>query len=75
MIDPTILIEQYTTIFVIGIIVIGVWDAVWKGLGLWASARNKQLAWFLLIFVLNTMGILPIVYLVWFQKKRIIFKK
>lgn len=74
MIDPAIFIEQYTTIFVIGIIVISVWDAIWKGLGMWAAARNKQIGWFILIFILNTVGIFPIIYLVWFQKKRIIFK-
>jgi len=47
-----------------------IWDAVWKGIALWKSAKNNQLKWFIAIFLLNTVGILPIVYLKFFQKKR-----
>lgn len=46
------------------------WTAVWKGIGMWKSARNNQRNWFIAMLVLNTMGILPIIYLTWFQKKR-----
>jgi len=45
------------------------WDLVWKGVGLWKAARNNQQKWFVAILVVNTMGILPIVYLKFFQKK------
>jgi len=57
-------------IFLIGIIIlVGIWDTVWKAVGMWKSARNKQLAWFICILIFNTLGILPIIYIVWFQKK------
>jgi len=46
-----------------------IWTAVWKGIGLWKSGRNNQLPWFVAMFILSTAGLLPIVYLVWFQKK------
>jgi len=46
------------------------WSLIWKGLALWKCGRNKQLAWFIVILVLNTAGILEIIYLLWFQKKR-----
>lgn len=46
-----------------------IWEAVWKGIALWKSGRNNQLAWFICVLVINTVGILPIIYLVWFQKK------
>ncbi|HDP73937.1 MAG TPA: hypothetical protein ENN46_03225 [Candidatus Woesearchaeota archaeon] len=49
--------------------VLMVWEAVWKGIGLWKSGRNNQLIWFIFIFIFNTMGILPIVYLAFFQRK------
>jgi methionyl-tRNA synthetase len=52
-----------------GIVAIMIWTAIWKGIGLWRAGNQKQLAWFVVMFVLNTAGILPIVYLVWFQKK------
>ncbi|MDA8093803.1 MAG: DUF5652 family protein [Betaproteobacteria bacterium] len=40
-----------------------VWDLVWKGLGLWRAARRGQTLWFICMLALNTVGILPIVYL------------
>ena len=58
----------------IGLIVfiVSLWDIVWKGLALWKSGRNNQNYWFIAILVLNTAGILPIIYLLFFQKgKRI----
>ena len=52
------------------IIVLAIWEGVWKVIGMWKSARNDQLAWFICIAVFNTAGILPIVYILFFQKKR-----
>ncbi len=52
------------------IAVLILWSAVWKGLGLWKSAKNNQLYWFIAMFIINTAGILPIVYIVWLVKKR-----
>ncbi len=46
-----------------------VWTMVWKGIALWYAGKNKQKAWFVALFVLNTLGILPIVYLIWFKPK------
>lgn len=45
-----------------------IWSMIWKGLGLWKSGRNNQLTWFVVMFLINSAGILPIVYLIWFQK-------
>jgi hypothetical protein len=42
---------------------------VWKGLALWRASQYKQKYWFVAILVLNTIGILEIVYLTWFVKK------
>lgn len=47
-----------------------IWEAVWKAIGLWKSARNNQLIWFIAIIIINSVGILPIIYLVFFQKKK-----
>jgi len=51
------------------IIFLFVWDTVWKIIAMWKSARNNQLAWYILIIILNTVGILPIIYL-WLQRKK-----
>ena len=52
------------------LILLALWDGVWKAIGMWKSARNNQLPWFICIAIFNTAGILPIIYLVWCQKDR-----
>lgn len=39
------------------------WSLFWKGLALWHSAKRKQPWWFVIILILNTLGILEIIYL------------
>ena len=43
--------------------VLAIWEAVWKIVAIWKSARNNHLAWFICIIVFNTIGILPIIYI------------
>ena len=40
-----------------------VWSIVWKGFALWHSSRNKQVVWFVILLLVNTLGILEIIYL------------
>ena len=58
-----------TIAMMIWLIPLIIWSVIWKGLALWKSARNNQLAWFVVMLVLNTAGILEIVYLLFFQKE------
>ncbi|MBI2474850.1 hypothetical protein HYV69_00265 [Candidatus Uhrbacteria bacterium] len=60
---------QFDTSTLAWLIPLAIWEAVWKGIALWKSGRNNQLKWFIAILVLNTVGILPIVYIKFFQKK------
>jgi len=46
-----------------------IWEGVWKLIALWKSARNDHLAWFICIAIFNTIGILPIIYLLIYRKK------
>ena len=50
------------------IIPLAVWDGVWKLIAMWKSARNNELAWFICLAIFNTVGILPILYILFFQK-------
>ena len=50
------------------IVLLAIWDGVWKLIALWKSARNNQLAWFVCLAIFNTVGILPILYILCFQK-------
>jgi methionyl-tRNA synthetase len=49
------------------IAVIAVWTIIIKGYALWHAARNSQKWWFIALLVINTVGILEIIYLVWFR--------
>jgi len=46
-----------------------IWSLTWKALGLWRAARTGSKAWFIAILVVNTLGILEILYLYVFSKK------
>jgi len=46
------------------------WSLLWKGLSLWHSSKNDQRNWFIVLLVLNTVGLLDIVYLFKFAKKK-----
>ncbi|MBW3022999.1 hypothetical protein KY308_02760 [Candidatus Woesearchaeota archaeon] len=50
-------------------VVLMIWSAVWKAIALWKAGRNNQLAWYIVLFIVNTVGILEIIYLLAFQKK------
>lgn len=39
------------------------WGLFWKGLGLWHSARHGNYRWFVAMFLVNTFGILELIYL------------
>ena len=40
-----------------------VWSLVWKGLALWKAAKAGSKPWFIIILIVNTFGILEIIYL------------
>ncbi len=50
-----------------------IWSLIWKGIALWKSARAGQTAWFVCLLVINTIGILEIIYISFFQKKSALF--
>jgi len=44
------------------------WTLVWKGLALWHAARRGEQWWFMILLVINTLGILEIIYLFFVAK-------
>lgn len=46
-----------------------IWETVWKMIALWKSARNSHLSWFIFIGIINSIGILPIIYILLNRKK------
>lgn len=55
------------------LIPLALWELIWKGLALWFAAKRDQKAIYVLLLVLNTIGLFPIGYLIyikWFEKKK-----
>ncbi len=57
-----------STGFWIIIIALAIWELIWKGIELWKAARKDQNYWFIAMLILNTAGILPILYIFFFQE-------
>jgi len=55
------------------LIVILIWSIIWKLLALWKSAKKNHVVWFILLAVINTIGILEILYVYVFSEMK--FKK
>ncbi len=47
-----------------------IWSLVWKGIALWKAARNSHTAWYVVMLIVNTVGILEIIYILGFSKKK-----
>lgn len=47
----------------IGLIVLVLWSIFWKGLALWHSGQRGHAGWFVVMLIVNTAGILEIIYL------------
>ncbi|MDP2630120.1 MAG: DUF5652 family protein [Candidatus Uhrbacteria bacterium] len=45
------------------------WSIPWKGVALWKAARSGSKPWFVVLLVVNTLGILEIIYIFAISKK------
>ncbi|MEK6936068.1 MAG: DUF5652 family protein [Nanoarchaeota archaeon] len=61
-----------TTVLII-VLILSIWALIWKGFALWKSANKRSLIWFIALLILNTFGILEILYIFVFSKMN--FKK
>lgn len=55
--------------------IVAVWSLFWKGIALWRAAKGNQKYWFVAMLILNTMGILELVYLFRFAKDRLTYEE
>ena len=44
------------------------WSIFWKGLALWKSASKRQLVWFVILLLFNSLGLLEILYILYLNK-------
>jgi hypothetical protein len=59
-----LLLQDQTIMFVLVL-----WEIWWKGKALWKAARTSETKWYIAILVVNSIGILPLLYLYVFSKK------
>lgn len=54
---------QWIPVFGATLLILVLWSLFWKGLALWHSARRGEPWWFFIMLLVNTAGILEIIYL------------
>ena len=44
------------------LLVVVIWDLIWKLTAMWKASKRGSKVWFVLLMVINSLGILPILY-------------
>jgi len=40
-----------------------IWNIFWKGFALWKASQKRQLVWFVILLLVNSLGLLEIAYI------------
>jgi hypothetical protein len=54
----------------IGLALLILWSTIWKGFALYRAGANRSPGWFVCLLIFNALGILEILYLFVFSKKK-----
>lgn len=52
-----------------GMLLLVLWTLPWKGYALWKSARRGEKWWFIALLIVNTVGVLEILYIFVFSRE------
>jgi len=52
-----------TSSFFMLVTLLALWSMIWKGIALWKAARRDQMGWYVALFIINTAGLLEIIYI------------
>lgn len=63
--------QAHPTLFFLGVALLALWSLAWKGWALWTAARRGDRIWFIVFLIVNTAGILEIIYLYFFAGRRL----
>lgn len=55
---------------VVVIVIFSLWSLFWKGWALWTAVERKEKLWFVVLLLVNTLGILEMVYLFVLGKRK-----
>lgn len=50
------------------LVVITLWALLWKGFALWRSANKRKSVWFIALLIINSAGVLPLIYYIFLSK-------
>ena len=50
--------------------IVALWVLFWKGCALWIASKNNHKWWFLILLIVNTLGILELIYIFYVAKKK-----
>jgi hypothetical protein len=53
---------------IVAIVVVSLWTLVWKMVALYTAGKTRQKGWFIALFLINTVGVLEILYIGFFAK-------
>jgi len=63
-------VPTFLPLIAIAFFALMIWSVVWKGIALWKAARWGDKYWFIALLAINTVGILEILYIYIFSKKK-----
>lgn len=61
---------QHHPFVMVALIPVIIWTLIWKGLALWTAARKSDKIWFVVLLIVNTFGILEMLYFFFFSRKK-----
>ena len=62
-------ISILSTKYFILLVALFIWSIPWKGFALWKSARREEKIWFIIFLLINTAGVLEILYIFFLSDK------
>ncbi len=57
------------------LMLVALWTLPWKGVALWKAAGKKEKIWFVVLMIVNTLGLLEIVYIFFGERLNRLFKR
>lgn len=64
------ILANNTNVLII-LLVIAIWDLIWKITAMWKASKRESKGWFVVLMIFNTVGILPMIYHLCTKKKKV----
>ena len=68
--SPLFMHSPFTGSIGLLVVIALLWEIAWKGWALWLAARRGEKAWFIILLIVNTVGILEIIYIFFVAKQK-----